>query len=138
MNDDQAKSYHDPMPSLSILMFEQMKLALSVVIPEHQLRELPQYRATSWFNHKVNALVLEVHRALYGCEVHEQELKVESVPADWWQHFKLRWFPRWAVRRWPVQARRIVTIIKHCHVCPHQDVPPDAREHALFLLDRED
>ncbi len=24
-------------------------------------------------------------------------------PADWWQHFKQRWFPCWAKARWPVQ-----------------------------------
>lgn len=23
-------------------------------------------------------------------------------PRDWWEHFKLRWFPRWALKRWPV------------------------------------
>lgn len=25
-----------------------------------------------------------------------------KVPANWWQHFKQRWFPRWALKRWPV------------------------------------
>lgn len=29
-----------------------------------------------------------------------------EVPADWWQHFKQRWFPAWALRLWPVQVRR--------------------------------
>lgn len=28
---------------------------------------------------------------------------VVSWPADWWQHFKLRWAPRWFLGRWPVQ-----------------------------------
>lgn len=30
-------------------------------------------------------------------------------PADWWQHFKERWFPAWARQRWPVvyQWRRV-------------------------------
>lgn len=25
-----------------------------------------------------------------------------SCPTDWWQHFKQRWFPGWALKRWPV------------------------------------
>ncbi len=25
-----------------------------------------------------------------------------SYPRDWWQHLKARWFPAWALRRWPV------------------------------------
>lgn len=26
-----------------------------------------------------------------------------SYPATWWQAFKQRFFPRWALRRWPIQ-----------------------------------
>ena len=31
-----------------------------------------------------------------------REQRMLSVPANWWQHVKQRWFPRWALRRWPV------------------------------------
>ncbi len=24
-------------------------------------------------------------------------------PADWWQAFKDRWFPEWALKRWPIE-----------------------------------
>lgn len=24
-------------------------------------------------------------------------------PMNWWQHFKQRWFPKWALKRWPVR-----------------------------------
>lgn len=30
-----------------------------------------------------------------------------SFPADWWQGVKARWFPAWALKRWPVQRRTI-------------------------------
>jgi hypothetical protein len=30
-----------------------------------------------------------------------------SYPATWWEHFKHRWFPRWALKRWPVQLRTV-------------------------------
>jgi len=26
-----------------------------------------------------------------------------SYPADWWQAVKERWFPKWAISRWPVR-----------------------------------
>jgi hypothetical protein len=28
-----------------------------------------------------------------------------KAPADWWQHFKERWFPEWALKRWPMVYR---------------------------------
>lgn len=28
--------------------------------------------------------------------------KYVSYPADWWQAFKKRWFPKWALSKWPV------------------------------------
>lgn len=27
------------------------------------------------------------------------------APADWWEAFKERWLPRWALRRWPIRYR---------------------------------
>lgn len=39
-----------------------------------------------------------------------------KYPADWWQHFKLRWFPKWAKKRWPV--RFSVTEFVATHVYP--------------------
>jgi hypothetical protein len=26
-----------------------------------------------------------------------------SYPRDWWNHTKKRWFPKWALSRWPVE-----------------------------------
>lgn len=26
-----------------------------------------------------------------------------KIPVDWWQHFKQRWYPHWALKRWPVK-----------------------------------
>lgn len=127
-------SFGDLRP-VSVHLAEQIRFAVQDTIPAH---ELLQYQLTSWEDCTLPInLVLKVHRGIYGREVHERELKAEFVPTDWWQHFKSRWFPRWAARRWPVRTRRVVTLVKHCHVCPHLNVPSDGREHALFLLDRE-
>lgn len=60
-----------------------------------------------------------------------------SWPADWWQAVKARWFPQWALRRWPVRLayneRRDVQV--HHRLCPH--IPGyDAQQHVEFLLGR--
>lgn len=31
-----------------------------------------------------------------------REQRILRVPANWWEHFKQRWFPAWALKRWPV------------------------------------
>lgn len=31
-----------------------------------------------------------------------QDPYIVKQPATWWQHFKADYFPRWALRRWPV------------------------------------
>lgn len=42
------------------------------------------------------------------------------APADWWEHFKERWFPDWAKQRWPVRYG-IPTEYEYgpIYVCPH-------------------
>lgn len=30
-----------------------------------------------------------------------------KCPADWWQHFKKRWFPFWALKKFPVKYKTI-------------------------------
>lgn len=42
---------------------------------------------------------IQVHGYLYGEHASYKQVK---FPADWWQAFKARWFPAWALRRWPV------------------------------------
>ena len=40
-----------------------------------------------------------------GTREHDIALPEFFVPTDWWQAFKERWFPRWALKRWPVQRK---------------------------------
>jgi len=50
---------------------------------------------------------IEISGYIWGEEIGRQEVE---WPADWWEHFKKRWFPRWAIRKWPVKmiTRRFV------------------------------
>lgn len=60
-------------------------------------------------------LVTYIHGMLdHKIEIHEK------YPADWWQAFKERWFPKWAKRKWPVRYSRIdVSERIYKSVCPH-------------------
>lgn len=57
----------------------------------------------------------------------------ERVPADWWQHVKLRFAPKWWLVKYPVEYRKIVIT----HFCPHLHLPDNNSKHITFLL-RED
>lgn len=47
----------------------------------------------------------------------QQAQDTVRAPADWWQAVKERWFPEWALRRWPVRyqewrAHRILPAVR--------------------------
>jgi len=53
------------------------------------------------------------------------------VPATWWDHFKQRWFPQWAVSLYPIKLTKLQCT--HYAVCPHSNSKwPDAK-HMRFL-----
>lgn len=54
-----------------------------------------------------------------------QEDREISYPADWWQAFKFRWFPEWALRRWPVKRHHIIAI----HKFPEVTLPNEFAGH---------
>jgi len=35
-----------------------------------------------------------------------------KYPADWWQVFKARWFPKWALSRWPVHYTQYIIDVR--------------------------
>lgn len=49
------------------------------------------------------------------------EVIQQAYPSDWWQAFKDRWYPAWALRRWPV--RRTVFRMEKFAVYP--EIPWD-------------
>lgn len=53
-----------------------------------------------------------------------------SYPATWWDHFKARFFPRWALERWPVRWRseeRFITAYYPTFAPPENDKLGHAR-----------
>lgn len=55
-------------------------------------------RMKAWRHEVTHQLITE----LVGIVAMWREERMLKVPANWWQHFKQRWFPKWALRRWPV------------------------------------
>lgn len=52
-----------------------------------------------WVEHMAGVMRVCMERAVWG---QRGDSVTVSYPADWWQHFKQRFFPRWALKRWPV------------------------------------
>lgn len=51
----------------------------------------------------------------------------------WWDAFKARWFPKWAIRRWPaVTIRREIDVKAY-----YPDVSLPDLNHTVRLIDRE-
>lgn len=47
-------------------------------------------------------------------------------PSTWWDAFKHRWFPKWALRRWPVNFEELhidINETQYKAVCPHLSCP---------------
>ena len=62
------------------------------------------------------------------------EEPIQEIPADWFQHFKLRWFPRWLKRKFPAKMVWVVAI----HKFPELQIPPLGREYVhLKVVDQD-
>lgn len=55
-----------------------------------------------------------------------------TYPRDWWQAFKERWAPRWALRRWPVDYKVVEKRVFQA-VCPHLQTDHPGRHVSWFV-----
>ncbi len=51
-----------------------------------------------------------------------QEEELYGHPADWWQMFKERYFPKWAKRRWPIKQTEVWAMHKYPELEPPNDI----------------
>lgn len=58
-------------------------------------------------------LVMHVNDFLWG-----ERAGVIERPADWWEAFKERWFPQWALKRWPARMTRYEAWALYPHYKP--------------------
>jgi hypothetical protein len=53
----------------------------------------------------LNAKIVQIVRRIASEKLEEIEIEATvkvDYPADWWQHFKERWYPKWLQKRFPV------------------------------------
>jgi len=65
-------------------------------------------------------MIMEIHRKFSSLEIKRQEVK---YPADWKQAFKERWFPKWALKKWPVQYTTIMLAAETLFYDFHNPLP---------------
>lgn len=56
-------------------------------------------------------------------------------PWDWWEHFKLRWFPKWWLKRYPIKQKQNRKIIEFNLTQCFPDISSDAGQ-ILHLIER--
>lgn len=98
---------------------DRIEITNSHALSERQRQLLTKCDFEQNFNQILCALVISVDTYIHGIEKERFRFHRE-YPKDWWQAFKERWFPKWALRRWPVEME--VIDIDHAiygPVCPH-------------------
>jgi len=117
------------------LVLERIKFHMQAFIDE-QMIDQSVISVSSWMDREMESIGIRFTAKIFGREVNQEIVDVmyEDVPTDWWQHFRMRWFPGWWIRRWPVVTRQIKTAETHrrVHVCPHLEGPKE-KSHFTFL-----
>lgn len=89
------------------------------------------------FDSVTGDMAVELKTYLLAGQRHEAKREEEWIPADWWSAFKERWFPGWALLRWPPRRRCIVRKILVQHVCPHMNYSPrEEARHVQWLMQK--
>ncbi len=84
-------------------------------------------------NFIANTVVVELESYLHGIEDVPILIK-KQWPKTWWEHFKERWFPKWALKKWPVQYDIIwINERRFKRVCPHLQKENQSR-HLKWLV----
>ena len=93
-----------------VMDFSTMIDRIEMTIGPDQMRHLAGGRWQAFVEHRMefaqDKLVLRILHDIPRVFLDQIDIDaVEDVqwPADWWQHFKERWFPKWALRRFPVR-----------------------------------
>lgn len=110
-------------PDFEQVVLEKVRLSLERVFQREQLHFLRnELQVEAYLCQRTQDLVLRITTAVIAKERVEEEVCTRKVacPANWWQHFRERWFPKWWLARWPVRYKFTdIEIHKHYYCCPH-------------------
>lgn len=91
--------------NLDTTTLERLTVTAQEVVPA-------EYRASAHVDHIMGGLALRLERFVWATKIGEE---LESWPADWWEAVKERWFPTWALHRWPVRYRHLSLKAYHAY-----------------------
>ena len=78
-------------------------------------------------------LIMKVSRRLWMHELEAVERTV-TYPKTWWDAFKERFFPCWAVRRWPCEYAEVVVRLKRYAAFPELHYPDAFGKHVIKTI----
>jgi hypothetical protein len=108
-------------PEIQTLVLERINLVANGTIARHEFAMLPRAEVIGRIGIDCKTMDLLLSLETYVMGLPEKTIIIhEKWPTDWWQALKERWWPRWALRRWPVEYKHLdihETIYKA--VCPH-------------------
>ena len=89
-------------------------------------------RSTTWATDKV---IVRFNASIASQHIDTLEDYTFKAPSDWWEAVKERWFPAWALKRWPVCYR--VDTINVLALYPQIPVMPGMKTVPIWTLKRE-
>jgi len=119
---------------------DRIKLCAEHHIDKRAADSLPMEGQIELVNAGRDRLIMQL--TAYVTAMPKERIKVdveEKWPATWRDAVKERWFPAWALKRWPVERKAVSIHIdeqKYGPICPHLHADP-ADKHFEFLVGGE-
>lgn len=88
---------------------EKFALELRTLLNEKYLMDTEVSIERSYMEFAMRTVCLQVKGFVWAEDKGRQEIR---YPKDWIEAFKARWFPKWALKRWPVKMQVDVVDMK--------------------------
>ena len=102
-------------PAIKRSELERLKFVIVTELSEELATEIvnePSVGVNLFADAYCKGIMLQVRYELLG---HEMERIEVRYPEDWWQALKERWFPKWALRRWPVKEEVVQLVARELY-----------------------
>ena len=124
-------------PEIKRYAAETIRRCVTYKISEQELLHLRPENVTAIVERRMGDMLIMLEHDIVGLP--KEKISIHKHwPRDWWQAFKEKWFPGWAVNRWPVICDSVnVEQTIYCAVCPHLD-NPDRATHLSWMAEQQE
>ena len=131
-----AKATYDQISVSKMVCEKFLVYATSVMDDYPGLAHNMEMRVNQTHDHINRCVIFLKSWMLDGHKVVRKEDRMVRFPSSPWQFFKQRYFPEWALERWPVQeTAETFTVAEHHHyICPHM-VVDERDKHIMFMYE---